>query len=203
MRAAVLFLVTAGVPLLACREAPTDAASQETVFDEPLDISGPPSGGACPNVFWETTELLDNGVTVTWTSAFGGFDYAVASEYTAAQATWSVDIGSATFVSFAARPHGKTWTPRGRDPVDGTLNVGVPGATSVALTVDMFDMHRGDEEDLDGDGFPDWQGLIGAGHFWLVLDVDDGAGSVERVKLGVNVHLEDPDDAFPDRCPTS
>jgi hypothetical protein len=62
-------------------------------------------------------------------------------------------------------------------------------------------MHQGND-DVDGDGVDDWIGQIGNGHFWLIIDVDDGAGNVEQVKLGVNFHLEDPDDGSGDRCPT-
>ncbi|MFQ6114419.1 MAG: hypothetical protein ACE5NG_10105, partial [bacterium] len=60
--------------------------------------------------------------------------------------------------------------------------------SSLDLTVKMEPMHRA----ID----PDWQGYIGNGHFKLELSVDG-----IMVKLGVNVHLEDPDDGFNHRCP--
>jgi hypothetical protein len=195
--AAVAILVVVGCG----DESVTGPEGALQTFDPVSDFTVDPDGGSCPDVYWETVETLDNGVTVTWTSAFGGFDYGLGSGYGAA-AMWSVDLGSATFVSFAPRKKGKnTWTPKGKVPVNGVLSAGTAGAGSVPLTVSMSPMHQGND-DVDGDGVDDWIGQIGNGHFWLIIDVDDGAGNVEQVKLGVNFHLEDPDDGSGDRCPT-
>ncbi len=57
----------------------------------------------------------------------------------------------------------------------------------------MDPMHRAIDTD------PDWEGYIGNGHGKLVLDVTNG--TTVRAKLGLNVHLEDPDDGFDPRCP--
>ena len=188
----VLALPIAFVALMSCGDEAAGPAAGELVFDPPLDLTEPPSGGSCPNVYWESEELLDNGLTVRWTSGFGGFEYEQGADYTGLVA-WSVDGGSATLTGAGVRSGGHTWTPRGRDSVEGTLvSVDPP------FTVNMFDMHRGNE-DTDGDGIPDWQGLIGNGHFWLVLQVD---GMNKPIKLGVNYHLEDPDDGYSSRCPT-
>jgi hypothetical protein len=204
-----LGLVGLAIALVGCEEGANPAApeeSQELTFDPAFDMTGPPDGGTCPDVFYETTEELDNGVMLTWSSALGGFDYMIGTDYTGV-VTWSVDEGTAEYVNFITRtpnPQGKrnTWTPRGNDPVDGLMTPGTVGDGSVDVVVNMFEMHQGNE-DVDGDGTDDWQGQIGNGHFWLLLDVDDGEGNVESVKLGVNFHLEDPDDGFDDRCPTS
>lgn len=188
-------LVALGIALVAwsgCGQEPSGLGADELVFDPPFDLTEPPSGGSCPDVYWESEELLDNGATVTWTSGFGGFEYSENTNYTAS-VVWSIDGGSATLTSAGERSNGHTWTPRGQDSVDGTLVNSSP-----PFTINIFDMHRGDE-DIDGDGISEWQGLIGNGHFWLVLEVD---GINKPVKLGVNIHLEDPDDGFSDRCPT-
>jgi hypothetical protein len=191
-RPVVVALTVALVALSGCEQAPSGPGEDGLVFDPALDLTEPPSGGSCPNVYWESQELLENGATVTWTSGFGGFEYSQGSDYSGAVA-WSVDFGSATLVSAGVRSRGHTWTPRGQDSVDGTLVSATP-----PFTINMADMHRGDE-DTDGDGVPDWQGLIGNGHFWLVVQVD---GMNKPIKLGVNFHLEDPDDGFSSRCPT-
>jgi hypothetical protein len=130
---------------------------------------------------YESTETLSNGATVTWTSSFGGFDYTVEEDYTV-KVAWTVDGRTATFESFVEKPN--VWTPK--DKKD-RLDKGVDGSSDFIentkeLTVTMTKMHRSEEED--------WQGYIGNGHF--------------KAKLGVNVHLEDPDDpddGFVSRCP--
>lgn len=156
--------------------------SQETLSTEQLQ-------GECPNIFFESTKQLSNGAEVTWTSSFGGFDYEKGTPYTVT-VTWKTMGASATFVDFAER--NKVWTP----PKD--VNKGAEATTrwstnnrtdsSLDLTVKMEPMHRA----ID----PDWQGYIGNGHFKLELSVDG-----IMVKLGINVHLEDPDDGFNHRCP--
>jgi len=191
-RPSIVALSIVIVGLSGCGQEPSSVTADELVLDPPLDLTEPPSGGSCPNVFWESEELLDDGLTVRWTSGFGGFEYDQGTEYTGL-VTWSVDGGLATLTSAGVRSGGHTWTPRGRDPVDGTLVSNDP-----PFIVNMFDMHRG-AEDTDGDGVPDWQGFIGNGHFWLVIQVD---GMNKPIKLGVNYHLEDPDDGFSSRCPT-
>ena len=187
---------------LACSEG-SSVVTGPTVFeiDPVFSMTAAAAGGSCPDLFYETTVTLPNGASVTWTSSFGGFDYAVGTDYAAATVTWSVSGGSATFDRFGARTNKKnTWTPRGNDFVDGTLTLGALDSGNLPIIVNMAPMHRGDE-DTDGDGTPDWRGLIGNGHFWLVLDVDDEVGEIVHAKLGVNMHLEDPDSGFPTRCP--
>ena len=141
--------LTIALGLSGCAQEPLSPTADELVLDPPLDLTEPPSGGSCPNVYWESEELLDDGLTVVrWTSGFGGFEYEQSLNYTGL-VTWSVDGGSATLTSAEIRSGGHTWTPRGRDSVDGTLvSVDPP------FTVNMFDMHRGDE-DTDGDGIPE------------------------------------------------
>jgi hypothetical protein len=103
------------------------------------------------------------------------------------EVAWTVDGGTATFESFVAKPN--VWTPK--DKKD-RIGKGVDGnwdfeETTNELTVNMTKMHRSEEED--------WQGYIGNGHFKLELLVDG-----VKAKLGVNVHLEDPDGGFDPRC---
>ncbi|HSG82506.1 MAG TPA: hypothetical protein VLC48_09665 [Gemmatimonadota bacterium] len=194
-----LTLALALIAITGCRDESslTEPDSDALVFDPVLDLDAPPSGGTCPDVYWETEELLEDGVTLTWTSAFGGYEYTIDTDYTAL-VSWSVDGASATFIEFGARtdrsgnPRKNTWTPRGRDEVDGLLITLDP-----PVTVNLSDMHYS-AEDIDDDGIIDWAGEIGNGHFWLVLDVE---GINKPVKLGVNVHLEDPDNST-SRCPT-
>ncbi len=124
---------------------------------------------------------------MTWTSSFGGFDYIMGEGYTV-NVAWTVDGGTATFESFVAKPN--VWTPKYKENrpgkgVNGTWDF-VEGTNG--LTVIMAKMHRSEEED--------WQGYIGNGHFKLELMVDG-----VKAKLGVNVHLEDPDYGFASRCP--
>lgn len=191
-RPSIVALSFALVALSGCGQEPNSPGVDELVLDPPFDFTEPPTGGSCPDVYWESEELLDNGATIRWTSGFGGFEYELNTDYSAS-VEWSVDVGSATLMDAGVRSNGHTWTPKGQDGVDGTLVSSTP-----PFTIYMDDMHRGDE-DIDGDGTPEWQGLIGNGHFWLVLDVDGINGPV---KLGVNFHLEDPDDGFSNRCPT-
>ncbi len=139
--------------------------------------------GSCPNIFEESTKTLSNGAIVTWTSSFGGYEYVKGTDYTIT-VSWTVVGGSATFVGFTQK-NKNGWTPKGVSGTWGTSNL---TASSIDLTVNMDPMHRSVE--------PDWQGYIGNGHFSLELRVDG-----VRAKLGVNVHLEDPDPGFANRCP--
>ncbi|UCC71933.1 MAG: hypothetical protein JSV86_16410 [Gemmatimonadota bacterium] len=208
MRTSILLCLAAAlVALFGCSQdtSVTDPEAGALVFDAPLDLTEDPDGGTCPDVYWETTEELGDGLTLTWTSVLGGFDYTVGQAYNATT-TWSLSsstgpVPSASFVELGERAKGKnTWTPKAKnDPVTGSFDPGTPGDGTLPLTVNMSAMHRGDEDDLDGDGAPDWQGLIGNGHFWLVIELE---GFNKSIKMGVNVHLEDPDESFADRCPT-
>lgn len=170
-------------------------------FDPAFDITAPADGGTCPNVYYEATELLENGATVTWTNVIGGFDYELGSDYLA-EVRWSVEDGSGVYVDFTTRNGPNTWTPRfGKNgSVDGTMGAGSPGAGFVPITVSMDPM-KSVGGSGDGDEPDDWSGLTGTGHFWLRLDVENGEGETESVKLGVNFHLEDPADGFEPRCP--
>ena len=179
------------------------AGSEIAVFDPVYDFTAPPDGGTCPDVFNEDTELLENGVTLTWTSGLGGFDYTEGTDYVGT-VNWSVDQGSAVFDDFTVRsPMPKTWTPVGSSGmnVDGTMTPGAGGDGTVDVTVNMTPMHDvgADPDEPEEDG---WMGQIGNGHFWLLLTVDDGEGNEEMVKLGVNFHLEDPAEGFDARCPS-
>lgn len=193
--------VVLALGLAACDEVPTTgpASDAETEFDPTFDVSGPPDGGTCPDVFYEESRLLSNGVTVMWTSVLAGFDYTEGEDYMA-DVNWSVDLGTATFVSFTERNGRNTWTPP-RD-VDGLMTPGAAGDGTVPVTVSMFPMHAaGEGEDDDDDGDDDWTGQIGNGHFWLRLEIANGDEMPKRVKLGVNFHLEDPADGYGSRCP--
>ena len=201
-------MVVLALGFAACDEVPTadTETSAEVEFDPSFDVSGPPDGGTCPDVFYEESRLLSNGVTVTWTSTLAGFDYTEGDDYVA-DVNWSVDQGTATYVDFTKRSGRNTWTPKG---VDGLMTAGAAGDGAVPVTVSMFPMHAAgesddgdddDEDDGDDDGEADWAGKIGNGHFWLRLLVDDGEGRPKRVKLGVNFHLEDPADGYGTNCP--
>ena len=204
-------IVRAGLIILAlgftaCDDTPTTPSQTdgETVFDPSFDVDGPPDGGTCPNVYYEESELLDNGVTVTWTSVLAGFDYTEGADYVG-NVMWSVDMGAASFVDFTTRRGRNTWTPRGPrgSGVDGAMTPGAAGDGTIPVTVSMTPMHEAgnEESDDDGDEEDDWAGKKGTGHFWLRLEIDDGEDNVERVKLGVNFHLEDPADGFDPNCP--
>lgn len=187
-------------PMSSATEGPTDGSTVE--FDPAFDVTLPPDGGTCPDVYYESTELLDNGVTLTWTSVIAGFDYTEGADYVGT-IEWSVDMGSTTYDAFTVRNGPKTWTPWGRNApdVDGTMTPGAAGDGTLDVTVNMTPMHFS-SEDYEPDGIVDWEGKIGNGHFWLRLAVDDGEGNIENVKLGVNFHLEDPADGYDTRCPT-
>ena len=186
-------MVVLALGFAACDEAPTTApvTDGETVFDPAFDVTGPPDGGSCPDVFYEESELLDNGVTVTWTTVLAGFEYTEGADYVV-DVNWSVDLGTATYEDFTNRTGPNTWTPKGNVGADvgGSITLGADGVGTVAVTVNMTPMHATEA------------GEIGNGHFWLRLEVDDGAGNVERVKLGVNFHLEDPAEGFGNNCPS-
>ena len=201
LRAAVL-----GVALGACQggEPPTAPEALGPVsYDPAFDVGELPDGGDCPDVYYEHSETLENGATVTWTSALAGFDYATGDGYVA-EVLWSVSDGSATYAGFTGRNGNNTWTPKGgRDPdVDGTMTPGTPAAGSVPVTITMDPMK--DVGNANGDDDPeDWAGAFGTGHFWLLLDVENGEGETESVKLGVNIRLEDPAEGYAARCPGS
>ena len=186
-------MVVLALGFAACDEAPITAPVNDgdTVFDPAFDVTGPPDGGSCPDVFYEESELLDNGVTVTWTTVLAGFEYTEGENYVA-DVNWSVDLGTATYVNFTDRHGPNTWTPKGSSgmDVDGLMSVGDDGDGTVAVTVSMTPMHAAEA------------GQIGNGHFWVRLEVDDGAGNVETVKLGVNFHLEEPADGAGNNCPS-
>jgi hypothetical protein len=163
-----------------------------TVFDPVFNVTLPPDGGTCPDVYYEESELLDNGVTLTWTSVLAGFDYTEGTDYVAGIVTWSVDQGSASYDGFTVRKNSRrTWTPVGSSgaDVEGTMTPGTPGDGTLDVTVNMTPMHGTEAAQ------------IGTGHFWLLLTVDDGAGNEEQVKLGVNYHLEDPAEGAENNCP--
>lgn len=200
-RLLALGLAGALVVLAGCADGslPTDVDA-ELVFEPGFDMTTPPDGGACPNVYYETTDTLPNGAIVTWRSAFGGFEYDLTNPAYTVNEIWTVTGGpTVTAADLGTRKNSKnTWTPRSKnDPANGTFSIANVGTTSLDLTVNFSEMHQGDE-DIDGDGVLDWIGEIGNGHFHLVLDFDDGT----QAKFGVNVHAEDPDPAspIPSRC---
>ena len=171
-------------------------------FDPMFDVTAPADGGTCPDVYYEHTELLGNGATVTWTNVIAGFDYDLSTDYLA-QIQWSVEDGSGAYVDFTTRNGPNTWTPRSGNngSVDGMMSAGVPDAGSVPITVSMDPMKSVGGSGNGGDDPDDWSGWKGSGHFWLRLDVENGEGEIESVKLGVNFHFEDPADGFEPRCP--
>jgi hypothetical protein len=194
--------VALAIGLVACGESAPTAPDVSVELSPTADLTLPPDGGTCPDVYYEQTELLDNGVTVAWTSTIAGFEYAEGTDYVGT-VNWSVDQGSTEYTAFTIRNGRNAWTPRGKggDDVNGTMTPGTAGAGTVDVTVNMTPMHAS-EDDYDLDGINDWEGQIGNGHFWLRLRVDDGEGDTENVKLGVNFHLEDPADGFGSRCPS-
>ena len=200
-------MVVLALGFAACDDVPTTTNTpddvSETEFDPSFDVSLPPDGGSCPDVFYEESELLSNGITVTWTKALAGFEYTEGEDYVA-DVNWSVDQGSADYVGFTPRNGPNTWTPR-RD-VDGMMSPGTASAGTVPVTVSMLPMHEAaegsaDDDDEDEEDEGAWAGKIGNGHFWLRLEIEDADGKVKRVKLGVNFHLEDPADGYGSNCP--
>lgn len=184
------------IAFTACgEESVTESDSDVLVLDVPLDLEAPPDGGTCPDVYWMSEEEVDDGIVIRWSSALAGYDYAIPGDYAAA-VVWEIEGATATVnIESGVRAHGNTWTPRGRDSAEGNLVSNDP-----PFTVAMTEGHTA-EDDIDDDGVVDWAGEIGTGHFWLQLDVD---GMRKPVKLGVNVHLEDPDEnaGFGPRCPS-
>ena len=192
-------MVMLALGFAACDDVPTTVPvdDSEAVFDPTFDVTLPPDGGTCPDVFYEESRLLSNGVTVTWTSVLAGFDYAEGTGYMA-DVNWSVDQGTATYQDFTGRSGPNTWTPKRK--VDGVMTPGAAGEGTIPVTVSMTPMHQaGVDDDDDDDG--GWDGKIGNGHFWLRLEIDNGERRPKRVKLGVNFHLEDPADGFGTQCP--
>ena len=109
-------MVLAVIGFVACDDSPdltAPTADGETVFDPVFSITGPPDGGTCPEVYYEESELLDNGVTLTWTSVLANFDYTEGADYTPT-VMWSVDLGTATYADFTVRNGPNTWTPKGK-----------------------------------------------------------------------------------------
>ncbi|MFQ5810769.1 MAG: hypothetical protein ACE5JM_14230 [Armatimonadota bacterium] len=173
------------VSTLGCSDDYPTATGEDLAAPRPASAKAGPFG-TCPDIYYESDKTLDNGAIVTWRSSFGGFNYTQGQPYTVT-VVWGVQGGSATFVGFG--PKNRAWTPKGvGGTVPGTAYPGSTGSNSMDLTVNMNPMHWAVE--------PDWQGYIGNGHFKLELDVDGIA-----TKLGVNVHLEDPDGSYGDRCP--
>ncbi len=162
----------------------------DIVYDSSSSIVNPVVGNSsfqvsksdtCPNIYEESIDTLNNGVIVTWTSSFGGYEYEKGTDYTVTVG-WTVSGGSATFVGFTSRR--LLWTP---PIVRGSWSTNNQQASSIDLTVTMNPMHRSIG--------PDWRGYIGNAHFTLNLNVDG-----LLAKFGVNVHLEDPDDGNRNRC---
>jgi len=177
-----LFLPLAFLAFLGCSDEnryPTSSDQDRAAIQSFLPKV---QGGTCPDIFEQSTKTLSNGAIVTWTSGFSGYDYGKGTNYTVTVG-WTVSGGSATFVSFGQKKEG--WTPKA---VNGTWSINNQTANSIDLTVNMNPMHRVVQ--------PDWQGFIGNGHFVLELKVDG-----VKTKLGVNIHLEDPDPGFANRCP--
>ncbi|MFQ5640390.1 MAG: hypothetical protein ACE5IR_20615 [bacterium] len=187
-----LILVVFLLALLGCGDQNSGLTSAEQDQDvmslakKDKDPQGPKKGGpkTClecdsDNIICTSKKTLSNGAIVTWTSSFGGFNYAKGNPYVVT-VTWSVAGGSAIFTSFTAKK--KIWTPKG---VDGDWDY-----DDGSLTVSMDPMHRAIDTE------PAWQGYIGNGHFKLELLV----GTV-KAKMGVNVHLEEPGPDYSPRCP--
>jgi len=192
-------MVMLALGFAACDDVPTTVPvdDSEAVFDPTFDVTLPPDGGTCPDVFYQESKLLSNGVTVTWTSVLAGFDYAEGTGYMA-DVKWSVDQGTATYRDFTGRNGPNTWSQKKN--VDGVMTPGAAGDGTLPVTVSMAPMQQaGADADDDDDG--GWDGKIGNGHFWLRLEIDNGERRPKRVKLGVNFHLEDPADGFGTQCP--
>ena len=199
-----LGIVALFVALIGCGgdSSTTGVGDEVFVVDPPFDMSSSPDGGGCTDIYYESDALLPNGVTVNWRSAFGGFEYQILADYTATVVWWLNDgTAEASFVDFGERSKGKTFTPRGRDSAEGDIshNNLVESWGTLDMTVKMYEMHWAVDPAFDET--PKFQGDIGNGHFWLILDVDNGSGHTVRAKLGVNVHLEDPDNGIDNRCP--
>lgn len=198
LRTAVVLLAVA-----ACSGDPGTGPDPAEIltYDPVFDVTSQADGGTCPDVFYEHTQALPNGATLTWTGVIAGFEYSRGADYSA-QVNWSVEGGIGEYVSLTERPGNGTWTPRsGRDAgVDGILIVGAAGAGFVPVTVSMDPMRSVGASEDDGD---DWAGFEGTGRFWLRLNVENAKGKTRTIRLGVNIHLEDPIDGYESRCPGS
>ena len=129
------------------------------------------------------TSSKDVGLsTIQWDSSFQKLDYDINSPSITLKVDWSViGPGSAAYSGVSLR--GKEFTPRGKDPAEGTSPSMSPSGSYVDVTLSFTDLHATEE------------GEMGNAHLTLYLLVDDdgvGATPVIPVKCGFNLHVEDP-----------
>lgn len=153
-----------------------DASSRPSLASSTVEKEGP--FGECPDFYYVSTKVVD-GDTVRWTSSFARFDYTQGSEDTL-RVWWSVSGGGADFIDFYEKK--KPYTPPKH--THGTSNYVLGAGNELELFLTLDAMHRW------------WGGSMGNAHFMLELNVNN-----TRVKLGVNAHMEDPDEGVDPRCP--
>jgi hypothetical protein len=192
--------------VMTCACSGSDAVSgPDTIgtqtLDPAFDVTGVADGGTCPTVFYEHSEMLENGVHIGWRNVVADFDYSQGETTEIPLEWWIVEgAGSVTFRDFTERNGPNTWTPAGgpEGGVSGEMTLGAVGVDWVSLQLSMESMKTVGKP---GDDSDTWSGRFGVGHFWLQLLVENDGGDEELVKLGVNVHLEDPDVGAELRCP--
>jgi len=176
-------------------------STRTQTLDPAFDVAGLADGGICPKVFYEHSEVLENGVHIGWRNVVADFDYALGETIEMPVEWWIVDgVGGASFRDFTERNGPNTWTPAGgpEGGVSGEMHHGPADVDWVSIQVSMESMKTVGKP---GDDSGRWRGRFGVGHFWLHLLVENDEGDPEFVKLGVNVHLEDPDAGAELRCP--
>ena len=176
-----LAVLTAAMALIAFAATPASAA------DEAAGLVG--------------SSVKPTGVTtVSWDSSFKDLSFTEGNTSTFT-VNWTVDVGEAVFDSCGSKTHkgkgkGGTFTPKsGKDPVTGSTtcildNDSEDGAGAVVVRVTFDTLHCDKIRGVE----------VGNGHVKLYLDVDtDGFGGTDTlVGYGVNVHVEDPNNAA---CP--
>lgn len=177
-----------------------DSIGTQTL-DPAFDVTAVADGGTCPTVFYEHSEVLENGVHIGWQNGAANFDYTLGETIEMPVEWWIVEGGGAVeFWDFTERNGPNTWTPAGGSEggVSGTMHPGAANVDWVSIQVSMESMKTVGKP---GDDSGTWSGRFGVGHFWLHLLVENDEGDEELVKLGVNVHLEEPDVGAATRCP--
>ena len=151
---------------------------------------------------FETSTKTIRDTTITWDSSFKDCFYTLGEDITMT-VEWTVDAGTAEFKSFGLKEKKnlngngkakgpKAFTPRGNDPAEGALIRVTPDTNEVVVNFRFTELHFDEERNVE----------IGNAHFKLFLMVDeDGDEIVEtQAGFGVNVHVEDPQDATNEEC---
>jgi hypothetical protein len=197
--ALILLVMTGACSTIDAVSGPDTIGSQ--TLDPVFDVTGLADGGICPTVYYEHSEILKNGVHIGWRNVVADFDYSQGETIEIPVMWWIVEgAGAVTFRGFTERNGPNTWTPAG-GPEGGVTGEMYPGTEDVDWIPIQVSMRSMKKVGKPGDDAGTWSGRFGVGHFWLQLLVENNEGEPELARLGVNVHLEDPDVGADLRCP--